>query len=145
VTEVVVAEDERRIDGVHAAERRLRFVESSQLTTDHADVVEDGDAVRIVRARLAERVQCSRRIVELSENGAQVAGGGGEGRHQVGGTLKGVARLRHVVVDEPQLAALIGDRCPLRRERDGAVQRVARRGAVAILATRARERQLRDR
>ena len=57
VAEVVVAEDERRVDLDHAAERRLRLVEPSQLAADDADVVENGEAARIVRERLAERLR----------------------------------------------------------------------------------------
>ena len=77
------------------------------------------------------------RIAELAERRAEIAEGGGEGRHQIGGALERVARARHVVVDEPQLAALVVHRFPVGRERGGAIERVARAARRRALSRQA--------
>ena len=131
MAQVVVREHEIGVDVDGAPQRRLGFVEPSQLAADDPDVVEDREGAGVVRQRLTERAQRRRGLTQLAERRAEVAERGGEGRHQVGGALEGVARPRQVVEHEPQLAALVGDRLPLRRQRRGAIERRARGRAVA--------------
>src|SRR3954470_22587879 len=111
--QVVVAEDELRVDLDDAAKRRLGFVEPSELTADDADVVEDGEAARIMGERLSKGLQRRRRIAELAERRPEIAEGGRERRHQIGGALEGLAGAGEIVVDQRQLAALVVDRLPL--------------------------------
>src|SRR3954453_89107 len=144
VAQVVVAEHERRVDVDDAGERRLGFVEPSELARDDADVVEDGEAARIVGQRLTEGLQRRGRIAELAERRAEIAERRRERRHQIGGALEGVAGAREIVVDQRQLAALVVNRLPVGRQRRGAIERGTRAVAVTVLAARALERELRD-
>jgi hypothetical protein len=144
VTEVVVAEDELRVDRDDAPERGLRLDEAPQLAGNDADIVEDGEAERVVRECLSERRERRRRLAKLTERCAEVAERGREGRHEVGGALKRVACAGQVVVHQRQLAALVEHRFPFRCESGGAVQRLACAGAVTGLAAGARERETGD-
>ena len=76
MAQVVVSEDEAWCEGRDARERCFGFLQPAELSIHDPDVVEDGEAFRIMLCGLHERRECCLRLIELAEGSPEIAAGG---------------------------------------------------------------------